>query len=379
MKVGVKDEWMFYYFIPRLSVTGHLTVDGQELSVSGDGWYDHEFGGDLQSARSTNSKVAAAELQSMKGSAEEVRAIKQSSVASSMQDAKTKPDHAWNWLSIQFDNGYELTATHLVNITTGAVVDNYAIIIHPDSHQSEHHDLQLTAVDTWVSLATTNDYPTSWQLSLPSSQSSLSITSAFERQEFLTLISRPAFYEGRTHVKGTLFGQPVSGVGFVERFGFNQIRSLDNFFRRMSKQVLASLDAYFPHRPSHDRVFDLMCRADNPNPYKEYGHLMAGMDEDVFYETIVAPIRMIADRGGKSWRSYAALLSVDVVGGNSDRLKAWLPMPEIMHVGSLIIDDIQDKVTHTRILSAIRTHVSYSSSRANLVYRYPQRNRLPPV
>ena len=344
VKVGVKDEWMFYYFIPRLAVTGHLTVDGQQLQVSGDGWYDHEFGGDLQSARgSKRSKdIPAVETEAV-WSSEEVRAVKQSTVASSMQDAKTRPDHAWNWLSIQLDNGCELTATHLVNITTGAIVDNYAIIIHPDSHQSEHHDMQLTAVNTWVSLATTNDYPTSWQLTLPSAQSSLTITSAFERQEFLTLISRPAFYEGRIHVAGTLFGQCVSGVGFVERFGFNQIRSLDNFFRRMSKQVLAALDAYFPHRPSHDRVFDLMCRVDAPSPYKEYAHLMAGLDEQVFYAQIVAPIRLIADRGGKSWRSYATLLCVDVVGGNSDRLKGWLPMPEIMHVGSLIIDDIQDK------------------------------------
>ena len=344
VKVGVKDEWMFYYFIPRMAVTGQLTLDGRQLQVSGDGWYDHEFGGDLQSARQKRSKGAVAAEAEAGASAEEVRAIKQSSVASSMQDAKTKPDHAWNWLSIQFDNGCELTATHLVNVTSGAVVDNYAIVIHPDSQQSEHHDMQLTAVDSWVSLATTNDYPTRWQLDLPSAQSSLSITSAFARQEFLTLISRPAFYEGRVHVAGTLFGRPVRGVGFVERFGFNTMRSLDTFFRRMSKQVLRALDDYFPHRPSHERVHDLMCRVDAPlNPYKEFSHLMQGLDEQVFYERIVAPIRLITDRGGKSWRSYAALLAVDVVGGNSDRFRRWLPMPEIMHVGSLIVDDIQDK------------------------------------
>jgi geranylgeranyl pyrophosphate synthase len=51
----------------------------------------------------------------------------------------------------------------------------------------------------------------------------------------------------------------------------------------------------------------------------------------------------IVDRGGKSWRSFAFLLCIDCVGGFSPTYKHWLAMPELMHVGSLIIDDIQDK------------------------------------
>ena len=102
VKVGVKDEWMFYYFIPRMAVQGKIQLKGQSLSVTGDGWYDHEFGGDLQSAR--KSKKGEEELLDEVKDVEEVRTIKTTSVASSMQDAKTKPNHAWNWLSMQFDN-----------------------------------------------------------------------------------------------------------------------------------------------------------------------------------------------------------------------------------------------------------------------------------
>jgi len=51
---------------------------------------------------------------------------------------------------------------------------------------------------------------------------------------------------------------------------------------------------------------------------------------------------VIADRGGKSWRSYGALACCDVVGGDSRQFVEWLAMPEFMHVGSLIVDDIQD-------------------------------------
>ena len=362
VKVGVKDEWMFYYFIPRMTVEGSLTLDGQSHRITGDGWYDHEFGGDLESARKKRAgkgvedeEVKDVEVKDV----EEARAVRNTSVASSMQDAKTKPNHAWNWLSLQLDNDCELTATYLVNTTTNEVVDNYAIIIHPDSTQTEHHGMSLTPLSTWWSLATTSDYPTRWSLTLPptspsspsspssssssSPSTSLTITSVFPKQEFLTLISRPAFYEGRVDVEGHLNGQPVRGRGFVERFGFNQLSALDTFFRRMSKLVMRSLDDYFPHHPSHERVHDLVTRVDTANKAQDFSHIMGGLNDRLFYDTIVKPIRLIADRGGKSWRSYACLLCVDVVGGSSDRFKAWLPMPEIMHVGSLIIDDIQDR------------------------------------
>jgi hypothetical protein len=64
--------------------------------------------------------------------------------------------------------------------------------------------------------------------------------------------------------------------------------------------------------------------------------------------TLIAPIRDIVDRGGKSWRSYAALACCDVVGGDSRKFVQWLAMPELMHVGSLIVDDVQDRSTVRR-------------------------------
>jgi geranylgeranyl pyrophosphate synthase len=63
---------------------------------------------------------------------------------------------------------------------------------------------------------------------------------------------------------------------------------------------------------------------------------------------LIRPIREIVDRGGKGWRSYAALACVDVVGGDSRRFLHWLALPEILHVGSLIVDDVEDESTIRR-------------------------------
>jgi geranylgeranyl pyrophosphate synthase len=70
---------------------------------------------------------------------------------------------------------------------------------------------------------------------------------------------------------------------------------------------------------------------------------MDGVDAPSMAATLIKPIREITDRGGKSWRSYAALACCDVVGGDSRKYSQWLAMPELLHVGSLIVDDVQDQ------------------------------------
>lgn len=70
---------------------------------------------------------------------------------------------------------------------------------------------------------------------------------------------------------------------------------------------------------------------------------MEGLNIDVFSKTMISPIRDIIDRSGKAWRSYILLLCMDCVGGNSSKYEHWLSLAEIVHVGSLIIDDIQDE------------------------------------
>ena len=67
------------------------------------------------------------------------------------------------------------------------------------------------------------------------------------------------------------------------------------------------------------------------------------VDLDHLSNALIAPIRTIVDRGGKAWRSYVALACCDVVGGNSQPYIGWLAMPELMHVGSLIVDDVEDR------------------------------------
>ncbi|MDP6946276.1 MAG: polyprenyl synthetase family protein, partial [Myxococcota bacterium] len=183
---------------------------------------------------------------------------------------------------------------------------------------------------------TFQEYPTRWALQVPEAGLDLVVSGTFDDQEFVTLISKPAFWEGRVDVTGTYEGRPVTGLGYVERSGFCNIDTLDDFFASVGRQVRESVREVAPFEPSFERALDLIGNAERP-------HVMEGVDIPTFTDHMIRPVREIADRGGKSWRSYAALACCDIVGGDSRDFVQWLALPEFMHVGSLIVDDIQDQ------------------------------------
>ncbi len=55
------------------------------------------------------------------------------------------------------------------------------------------------------------------------------------------------------------------------------------------------------------------------------------------------PIWELMDRGGKRWRPTLFLLIVEAVGGDLEKVKDIVIIPEIVHNGTLIVDDIEDQ------------------------------------
>ncbi len=308
---GNAGEQMFYYFIPRCGLTGTVELDGQTLPVkTGQGWYDHEFGG-----------YVAAETPTADGAG--IR------------------DLGWNWTAIQLDDGTDLTAYEIIDVRTRETVRKWMIAVAPDGTQRSITDVTFTPTRPWTSKRTFHAYPTSWQLRAPSIGLDIAIDAAFEDQELITVISKPAFWEGRCQARGTFEGRTVSGPAYVERSGVECIDTLDDFFSAVGKEVQKSVAAALPLEPTHAELRDIIAS-------EELAHYMDGVDPKQMAATLIAPIREMVDRGGKSWRSYAALACCDVVGGDSRKFAQWLAMPELLHVGSLIIDDVQDRSTLRR-------------------------------
>lgn len=306
---GTAGEDMFYYFMPHCQVEGILTIDGQPIEVAkASGWYDHEFG----------------------------------KPTTDTPEGRIEHNIAWNWISVQLVNGYQISAYDLFdNNDGGAGCGRWVIVIDPQGRVHQYEDFTLQPLKNWTSSRTFDTYPTAWQLDIPAAGISLYAEAEFSAQEFITIISKPAFWEGRVRVEGTFGGVPAFGLGYVERSGFGHIEKLDDFFRAVTRQTRKSIQSLIPLSPSDAQLRKLVAS-------EEHAHYLDGLDPVQYSNALLKPIREMIDRGGKSWRSYAALACIDLVGGHSQPYINWLAWPELLHTGSLIVDDVQDESTIRR-------------------------------
>jgi geranylgeranyl pyrophosphate synthase/predicted secreted hydrolase len=303
--VGTGGEDMFYYFIPSCIVSGRIALPNEEpLDVEGTGWYDHEFG-----AANTSETI----------------------------EVSIKHDIAWNWISLQLENGYRISGYDLFdNLNGGKSAGRWAIVVSPTGERFNVQDFSFVPGDTWTSTRTFTTYPVTWTFAIPSMDIEFKIEASHCAQEFITLISKPAFWEGRIHAKGRIGRENVIGTGYIERSGFNNVEKVEAFFKAVTKQTKKSIHHFLPLEPSDEQFARLVASAGNQ-------HYLSGLDKAQFVANVIKPIRDMIDRGGKSWRSYGALVCIDAVGGNSDLYSDWLMLPELLHTGSLIIDDVQDR------------------------------------
>jgi predicted secreted hydrolase len=161
---GVHGEDMFYYFIPRCEVAGHLCLEGSRLPLSGSGWYDHEFGRpppgrEVHGARSGN-------------------------------DFDTV---AWNWLSVQLDNGTDVSLYELIRTDTKMTIGRCAVLVDAKGKRSAFSDFTLVPSREWTSMRTFERYPTRLALSIPAARLLLELRATVDDQEIVTAISKPAF------------------------------------------------------------------------------------------------------------------------------------------------------------------------------------------
>ena len=313
---GTSGEDMFYYFISRCDLAGQLEIDGETLEITrGDGWYDHEFGGQ---------RPESEEIDVLSGFVHRPQEI------------------AWNWLALQLDDGTELTAYTLAEIDSGERIDARAIVIGPDGERSAWTRITLEPIgEPWRSTRTFNEYPVAWKLEVPAAAIALELHAQTPDQEVITLISKPSFWEGRCTAIGEIDGNAVTGRAWLERSGYAALGTLDQFFKAVSVEVRKSLAQMLPFALTETEATPLVASDERP----EY---MDGVATDQLSDSLIRPIREIADRGGKAWRSYAALACCDAVGGDSREYAQWLAMPELLHVGSLIVDDVQDRSANRR-------------------------------
>lgn len=174
-----------YYSLTRLAATGTLTLDGRQILVKGSSWMDHEFSSGL-----------------------------------------LQPEQrGWDWFSLQFDDGTELMMFQLrrKDGTLSAESSGTWVEVDGSTRPLSRDEFTVTPRRRWRSPASGAEYPTAWQVTVPSRSLTLDVDALLDEQELLTEGStRVTYWEGAIAVKGKRGDKAVTGRGYVELTGYDK-------------------------------------------------------------------------------------------------------------------------------------------------------------
>ena len=105
---------------------------------------------------------------------------------------------------------------------------------------------------------------------------------------------------------------------------------LEKFLDKQASIIDAAIEKYVPRRfQKNSTVFVL-------SPPR-YGHDLTALDK-----AVAEPIWEFLDRGGKRWRPALFLLICEALGKNPRDFLDFAVIPELIHNGTLMVDDIED-------------------------------------
>ena len=90
---------------------------------------------------------------------------------------------------------------------------------------------------------------------------------------------------------------------------------------------------------------------------------------------IAAPILDLINRGGKRWRPLLMLLCYDIIktNSNNEKIKEFTPLVEIIHNGTLMVDDVEDNSESRRGKPCINKlfGIDIAINAGNFMYYFP--------
>jgi predicted secreted hydrolase len=179
-KADVPGHVSHYYSGTRMRSRGTLQVGGQQVTVEGESWFDHEW--------ATN---------------------------------QLAPGQAgWDWFSVQLDDGTELMIYRLrkKDGTVDGASSGSFIAADGTVRHLRADELRLSASKFWQSTKTKGRYPIGWRVEVPALRLDLEVTTPLEAQELA--LEPVAYWEGMIDARGKRDGHAVNGHGYLELTGY---------------------------------------------------------------------------------------------------------------------------------------------------------------
>jgi predicted secreted hydrolase len=171
----------YYLSFTRMLTQGTLLLDGHKVSVSGQSWFDHEWG---------TSALEADEI-------------------------------GWDWFGLQLSDGRDLLLYQIRRADGSISPYSSGTLVAPDgsSRPLSAGQVVLQVLGQWRSPGSGATYPSGWRLHIPSEDIDLQIEPRLADQEMrLSFV----YWEGAVVVSGASAGGAVEGSGYVELTGYKQ-------------------------------------------------------------------------------------------------------------------------------------------------------------
>ena len=165
----------YYLSFTRLAVEGKLTIDGREVPVTGQAWFDHEFG-----------------------------------------YMGMTPVTGWDWYSIQLEDNTELMIYAIRREGGDITPESKACRIDANSVEEciPYSEVVIDVLGRFASPHTDGVYPSGWRIRIDAWNVDLVMVPTVADQEFYR--GGMAYWEGSCK----LVGSPAPGKGYVELVGY---------------------------------------------------------------------------------------------------------------------------------------------------------------
>ena len=171
----------YYYSRTRMDAVGSVTLGDEVIPVTGDAWFDHQWGDFIA--------VGAG---------------------------------GWDWFAVNLADGTDLMLS-LVRDAEGGYPLVYGTLVHPDGsvQRLSRDDFEVTVTGHWDSPVTGVQYPAGWRITIPGEGLIIDLSPTIADQELDTRATTGVVYwEGSQTVTATRDGAPVAGEAYVELTGY---------------------------------------------------------------------------------------------------------------------------------------------------------------
>ncbi len=171
----------YYYSRTRMDAVGSVTLGDEVIPVTGDAWFDHQWG-----------------------------------------DFIAVGGGGWDWFAVDLADGTDLMLS-LVRNADGSYPLVYGTLVQPDGsyRRLAPDDFEVTVTDHWLSASTGATYPAGWHITIPDEELVIDLVPTVADQELDTRATTGVVYwEGSQTVSATRAGTPVAGEAYVELTGY---------------------------------------------------------------------------------------------------------------------------------------------------------------